>query len=212
MLEEHYIKGNIDLLTMIESKAFDQAKALHIIEDISDLNQPILNLDGYSTTYLFEAQESNNVEAVRFLLEHGADPNLDIPELLNDCPLYDLHFLWQEMEDYVQQRLEIAKLFFEFGADPNLPYDGETLYDHVLWEVFNDSITPHDWEYIKRFFILLIAYGGGGQQKYSQKPHILEPIDKDRISEYDFMLILCHDRYHLEGHLINPDGIDIGTV
>ena len=145
-MEEHYIKGNIDLLTMIESKAFDQAKALHIIEDISDLNQPILNLDGYSTTYLFEAQESNNVEAVRFLLEHGADPNLDIPELLNDCPLHDLHFLWQEMEDYVQQRLEIAKLFFEFGADPNLPYDGETLYDHVRWEVFNDSITPHDWE------------------------------------------------------------------
>ena len=66
MMEEHYIKGNIDLLTMIESKAFDQAKALHIIEDISDLNQPILNLDGYSTTYLFEAQESNNVEAVPF--------------------------------------------------------------------------------------------------------------------------------------------------
>lgn len=212
MSEESYSKGNIDLLTMFASNTFDRTMALQIIENISDINQPIVNLAGYSSSYLFEAQESNNVDAVRFLLEHGADPNLDIPELLNNCPLCDLHFLWQEMEDKMLQRLEIAKLFFDFGADPNLPYDGESLYDHVLWEVFNNSITPHDWEYIKKFFILLIAYGGGGQQKYSQKPHILEPIDKDRINEYDFKLIQRKDRYHLEGHLFNPDGMDIGIV
>ena len=159
------------------------------------------------------AQSSNNVDAVRFLLENGADPNLDIPELLfSSCALTDLHFLWEEMEDDRAKRLEIAKLFFEFGGDPNLWYEHETLYDHVLWEVFNDDYAPHDWEYVCSFFKILIAYGGGGGKSSCPKPKLLEPIDKNRIDEYELMLFLCNDRYHSEGHLFNPDGDDIGIV
>ena len=116
------------------------------------------------------------------------------------------------MEDDRTKRLEVAKLFFEFGGDPNLWYDGETLYDHVLWEVFNDDYTPHGWEYICSFFKILIAYGGGGGDGYCQKPNLAEPVDKNRIDEYEFMLFLCDDGYHYEGHLFNPDGIDIGIV
>ena len=150
---EPYGKGNPELLAMFKSKVFDCAVARRIIADIPDVNKPILDLNGYSTTYLYEAEENNNIEAVRFLLENGADPNLDIPDLINGCPLHDLHFLWEEMQEEEQQRLEIVRLFFEFGANPDILYEIETLYDHVLWEVFNDSITPHDWEYIKKFFI-----------------------------------------------------------
>lgn len=68
-ISEPYDKGNPELLTMFESKVFDYAVARDIIADIPDLNKPILNLYGYSTTYLSEAEEYNNIEAVRFLLK-----------------------------------------------------------------------------------------------------------------------------------------------
>ena len=116
------------------------------------------------------------------------------------------------MEDEADQRLKMAKMFFEFGGDPNLWYEGESLYDHVLWEVFNDSYSVHEWEYSKRFFILLLAYGGGERRSDYPKPSLREPIDKERIDMYDLKLITCEDGYHLEGHIFNPDGIDIGTV
>lgn len=206
---ETYCQGNPELLKMFKSKGFDCAIAKDIIADIPDLNRPILDLNGYSTTYLFEAEAYNNIEAVRFLLENGADPNLNIPDLVNDCPLHDLHFLWEEMQDEKQQRLEIVRLFFEFGADPDILYEDETLYDHVLWEVFNDSMTPHDWDYIKKFFIFLIAYGGGKEPSCYKCPNLIEPIDRTRIYEYDFVLVRCEDGYHLEGHVIAPDGKDI---
>jgi len=210
--DKTYPPGNADLLQMFREPQFDKEVASRIIANIPDLNAPIIDLDGYSSTYLFEAQSSNNVDAVRFLLENGADPNLDIPELLSSCALTDLHFLWSEMEDDRAKRLEVAKLFFEFGGDPNLWYECETLYDHVLWEVSNDDHTPHDWEYVCSFFKILIAYGGGGGRGSCPKPKLLEPIDKNRIDEYEFKLFLCKDRYHYEGHLFNPDGDDIGIV
>lgn len=209
---EPYGKGNPALLTMFKSKVFDYAAAREIIADIPNLNEPILDLNGYSTTYLYEAEENNNIEAVRFLLENGADPNLDIPELISDCPLFDLHFLRGEKQGEEQQRLEIVRLFFEFGANPDILIEAETLYDHVLWEVFNDSITPHDWKYIKKFFIFLVAYGGGKEPSRYGPPALTEPIDRNRICEYDFELVPCEDGYHLEGHMIAPDGRDIGTV
>lgn len=208
---ELYVKGNPELLAMFKSKVFDYAAAQEIIADIPDLNKPILDLNGYSTTYLYEAEENNNIEAVRFLLENGADPNLDIPGLINGCPLHDLHFLWEEMEEE-QQRLEIVRLFFEFGANPDIQYEIETLYDHVLWEVFNDSVSPHDWNYIKKFFICLAAYGGGKKPSRYGIPNLTEPIDKNRIYEYDFRLVPCKGGCDSEGHIIAPDGTDIGTV
>lgn len=165
--EKNYKKGNAELLTMFKNKSIDREAAERIVAGISDLNEPILDLNGYETTYLFDAETYNNIDAVRFLLEHGADPNLCRLDLINDCPLWDLHFLWEEMEDDAHRRLEIAKLFFEYGADPDLWFEHETLYDHVLWEVFNDWMTLHDWNYLSRFFVILIAYGGGnGKSNY----------------------------------------------
>jgi len=108
-------------------------------------------------------------------------------------------------------RLKIAKLFFEYGADPNIKCDdGETLFDYVFYKVFNDS---HDseWNYLCQFFLLLIAYGGGGVGHYPT-PQLAEPIDKQRIDEYELRLFLWEDGYHLEGHIFTPDGVDIGCV
>lgn len=206
-----YPPGNVELLTMFKSQNFDKEAAAHLLAAIPNLNEPILNLRGYSSTYLFEAESCNNVEAVRFLLGNGADPNLDVEDLIDECALIDLHFLWEEMLEERSKRLEIAKLFFEFGGDPNLWYEDETLYDHVLWEVFHWDI-PHDREYLCSFLKILIAYGGGGGKSSCPKPDLTEPIDKNRIDEYEFKLFRCDDGYHLEGHLFNPDGDDIGIV
>lgn len=207
-----YEPGNILLLTMLESGTFDREAAEGILEAVSDLDRPILEPDGNPSTYLFIAQRHNNIEAVRFLLAHGADPNLLLPELFDECALFDLHFTWDTAAEDLPKRLEIAKLFFEYGADPNLLCDcPETLYDYVLWEVFNDD-TPHDWEYICSFFKILIAYGGGGGESHYGKPKLTQAIDKSRIDEYELKLYLCEDGYHLEGHLFDPDGVDIGTV
>lgn len=198
-------QGNIEFLSMIADKYFDRVAAERLLLEIPDIDQLVLDLNGYSTTYLFEAQTFNNVEAVRFLLEHGADPNLCHD---SDCALDDLHFGCIETPEEAPKRLEIAKLFFEFGGDPNIRVDGETLYDHVIWEVFYDDI-PHDREYLYSFFKLLLAYGGGGGKSNSPKPQFTEVIDRDRIAEYTLKFVPREDGY-VVGHLINPDGIDIG--
>ena len=166
----------------------------------------------YSTTYLFEAETYNNVEAVRFLLENGANPNLDIPDIFSGCALHDLHFLWQEMVGEEEKRLEIAKLFYEFGGDPNLPYEMETLFGHVLYEVFDDSNEVHNWEYLKKFFVISLAYGGYKNTNLKEPIHLLEPIDIACVDEYDFKLVKCKDRCNIEGHLLNPDGMVIAVI
>ena len=200
-----YPQGNIEFLSMIADKYFDRVAAERLLLEIPDIDQLVLDLNGYSTTYLFEAQTFNNVEAVRFLLEHGTDPNLCHD---SDCALDDFHFGCIETPEEAPKRLEIAKLFFEFGGDPNIRVDGETLYDHVICEVFYDDI-PHDREYLYSFFKLLLAYGGGGGKSNSPKPQFTEVIDRDRIAEYTLKFVPREDGY-VVGHLINPDGIDIG--
>ena len=117
--KEIYPAGNVELLSMFESKTFDTTRASQLLSEIADLNSPISDLKGYSTTYLYEAETYNNVEAVRFLLENGANPNLDYIELINGCALTDLHFLWEEMTEEAEQRLSIAKLFFDFASSSN---------------------------------------------------------------------------------------------
>ena len=59
---------------MIQSSSFDADAADRLLKGV-DLNSPICDEDGCSTTYLSKAVACNNPEAVKFLLEHGADPN-----------------------------------------------------------------------------------------------------------------------------------------
>ena len=125
-----YPTGNKTVLQMIDSGTFDAALAEVLLNGV-DLNAPICDLSGYSTTYLYEAVSNNNLQAVAFLLEHGADPNLNIPELIGDCALWQLQFL--DIGQDWQTRYEISKLFFQYGANPNIKCDRESLYDDVVW-------------------------------------------------------------------------------
>lgn len=186
-----------------------------MLEDIPDINQPILNENGDSTTYLYEAQEANAVEAVRLLLERGADPNHRNLNVLYDCPLWGLQY-WPDDEADDGKRFEIAKLFFEYGANPNLINDGDHLFEYVAYRVYEDDWIGIDgaeferrWKYLCNFYKLLIAYGGGDRY---YKPELSEEIQLDRLEDYEVIVRTCEDGYHVQGILLDPEGNEIGLL
>lgn len=208
-MDNVYISGNKLLLRLLQKKPFPKQTAKWLLRRIPDLNQPISDLNGYSTTYLYEAQNENNLEAVQLLLASGADPNYENPNLINDCALWDLQYLCKD-EDCVLPRYEIAKLFFEYGANPNLISEGECLYDWVVDAVFNE-MGEWGWQWRRDFLKLLVIYGGGGCGCYA-KPRVSVPIDKARIDEYSLQFFQGPDGYHIDGWLVDPDGNRIAQV
>ncbi len=204
-----YPVGNKQILKSFDDGSFDEKYALQVLNNV-DLNEPICDLNGYSTTYLYEAVSANNLPAVSFLLEHGADPNLDKPELICDCPLWQLQYI-EDDQDW-KTRYEIAKLFFRYGADPNLESEGETLYDYIVFKVYNDTPrNDNDWENLRHFYKLLVAYGGGGGDGHYPKPQ-LTGVNPDRIDDYDIELSWHDDHYHIIGNLVDKEGNDVGRL
>lgn len=207
-MEKTYLPGNPELLTMFRDKTFDRVRAGQLIQTIVDIDRPILGRHGYSTTYLYEAQDCSNLEAVRFLLDCGADPNFCNPDLICDCAFWDLQY---PTEEDAYKRLEIAKLFLDHGADPNLVLEGEPLISFVGYSVYNEA-GMSGWAYFREFYKLLVLYGGGGGRGAYKRPEFSEPIDKTRAHEYRLRLYLCEDGYHVEGRMFNPEGKEIGIL
>ncbi len=82
-----YKQGNLKVLELIRKNQFDCKEADILLNGV-DINEPILDVSGFSTTYLSEAARYNNLSAVRYFLEKGADPNYDNEDLLSgtrDC-------------------------------------------------------------------------------------------------------------------------------
>ena len=155
---------------------------------------------------LQNAVDNNDYYAVKALLENGADPNtIDSDE---NCPFWDLQYPPDDLQD-AGTRLGIAKLFLEHGADPNLKCDLESLYDSVMYDIFNDMSDP-DWDYLLEFYKLLVAYGGGGHGY--PRPVLSETIDKARVDDYKIVFEQCEDGYHIQGYIVDPEGKEIGTL
>ena len=198
-----------DILKMIQSSSFDADAADRLLKGV-DLNSPICDEDGCSTTYLSKAVACNNPEAVKFLLEHGADPNYYNPELMDECALWELQYL-DEGQD-CRTRYEIQKLLFRYGANPNLECEGERLYDYIVYQVYNDAPgNAADWENLLQFYKLLVIYGGGDAEHGYRKP-ILHDIDPEKADDYDILLYRCDDGYHIGGRLIGKDGTNHGEL
>lgn len=87
-------------------------RKLRILLDAgADVNLCSLNLKGEkSASALSFASTTGNLETVRILLQHGADPNFVFPSGTA---------LSQAVQD---GNVEIVSLLLEFGADPNLVY------------------------------------------------------------------------------------------
>lgn len=164
---------------------------------------------GASAACLYEAIENNDLESIQFLLENGVDPNACNPDSADFCPLWDLQYPPDDESD-CETRYEIAKLFFKYGADPNIEWDGETLFDFVTYEIYNHVGQTWEFGYLCRFYKLLVLYGGGGHG-YG-KPEFSEPIIHERADEYSIAFEICEDGYHIRGHLLNPEGKEIGVL
>lgn len=160
------------------------------------------------TKYLYEAQFNNDLEMVRFLLNNGADPN---GKDSDGTPIiWNLQYLWDE-ESYAEVRYGIAKLFFEYGADPNIKdeMDAETLYDFVLFKVVEDAYS-YQWEYLFAFFKLLVINGGGGEGY--PKPEFYAPVDKAKADDYNIILKQAEDGYHIEVFLVDKAGTIVAQI
>lgn len=164
------------LYNLCKTENFNGDLPLSLIEGI-DLNKIIMPED---TTFLYTAICYGNLKVAEFLLKNGADPNVFAD---NDGPL-----LWnlQYGNDYdlsEDEQLSFVKLALDCGANPSIKWDsGVTLMEWVLYEVFNE-IGDNNWEYLRRFLIYLIAYGG---KLSNGMPEIYHPIDKNKLNEYKF--------------------------
>ena len=206
---KEYPKGNEKLLTMISNGYFEKSFADEVLKDV-DLNAAIADLNGFSTTYLYEAVDANNLQAVSYFLDHGADPNLYNEDLICRCALWELQYLWDDGD--WKTRYEIAKLFFQHGADPNIECGGESLYDFVMYKIFNDlPDDENDFMNLRRLYVLLIVYGGGRDEGVYPKPR-LNNVDRSRVDDYDVILIPQPDNYHLVGKLIDKDDTVVGDL
>ena len=206
-----YPLGNETLLNMISSNTFDEKLAEELLRGV-DLNEPfyVHDLGGYFTTYLYKAVEHNHLRAVAFLLEHGADPNLYIPDLTDYCALWELQYI-DDDQDF-KTRYEMSKLFFRHGADPNIECYGETLYDFVVYKVYNDSSeTENERENLLNLYKLLVVYGGGTDRGGYPKPKLLN-VDPGKVDEYHIELTMQEDGHYISGKLIDGAGSVLGEL
>ncbi len=196
-----------ELLALIGQRPFDTKRANILLRSIDDLDQIIFDSDGTDTTLLSKAVDSNNLEAVQLLLEHGADPNYVSPDY--SCPFLELQFSWKdEYEDRI--RYEITKLFLSHGADPNLIVEGLSVYDYATIEVYEFFAETSWWPYILEIYKLLVLYGGGGHEY--EKPVFSESLDLRRADEYQVRFSREADGHRISGYLLNPDGKIIGQL
>jgi len=211
---DEYQIGNREIIDMIENGHFDLPRAKELLCG-EDLNKPIripipgCNLS-YSTTYLCEAVSSNNLPAVAFLLDNGADPNLYIPDIDERSALWELQYIEPEQDWKI--RYEIAKLFFSHGADPDLTSDNEALYDYVCFKVFNeDPNDKNDWENLRHLFLLLVIYGSNRKATGYERA-VLKDIDLSRIDEYDIVISPYLNTHKLIGKLIDGNRNEIAII
>lgn len=205
-----YAPGDPELLGLFETEPFDLERAREIVSGIEDISAPVLDACGYSTTYLYEAQVANNVQAVALLLEMGADPNYYNPDIDGDCPLWDLQYFSDGRDEDIKKkevkaRYQIAKLCFQHGADPDLTRGSESLYGYVGSKLFESDEDETDLELLKNLFKLLIAYGGGTAEGY-ERIELSAPIDLERIDDY--IITISQKSFQI----IDPEGHAIGSL
>ncbi len=201
MEDKHFPQGNLELLKLFRAGPFDRERAEVLLRQISDINDPIEDENGYSKTYLCEAVNSLNYDAVDLLLEYGANPNYNNSDVMDDCPLIEL--CGYRGKDNVPIQYRIAKLLLQRGADPNFIWEDDTVFGFVLYE-FREQDNYGGNPFINDYIKLLIAYGGGYPDYLL--PRLYEPIDKERIDDYIVQIIRDDRGFFKEAYLLSPNG------
>lgn len=94
------------------------------------------------------------VDVIKFLLQHGLDPN----GIHEDCNIMD-------SLQYVDNELLAADamaLLLEYGGNVNLIVDGEELFRAINFDVFFDAVEQYDRHYyasLVHLWMVMIGYG-----------------------------------------------------
>jgi len=153
------------------------------------------------------AIDEGNYEKILALLIEGVDyPVVD--------PLWEWSYLWslQYTGDYPEDnsiRLQIAEQLLKNGESPIVMSDEEPLLDFVCYKIFNDPLDNEEWEYLRKFMVLLVAYGG--HTEYCS-PRIIRPFDLDHLSQYRFDIFPEADGYHLSAQIRDEQNNVIAIV
>lgn len=111
----------------------------------------------------YTIQSAYLYEITEFLLRYGLEPNA----------VYDSEYgRYNIMEgilfiDHEYIAADTMRLLMEHGADPNLPIDGETVFERVDFAVWFDAIEQEiRWRYDQwvHIWFVLLAYGGGTEE------------------------------------------------
>ncbi len=199
---------------------FDRNEALHIVRRL-DLNRVFLSSTdrhgfSYKTTFLEEAVESYNIPMVELLLQNGADPNFIDPNGEADHVFMTMLCRDFERKENNYKRLEIIELMLRYGADPNSKdFDDEPILDHAtdIYSEFADDFAEPKYvytlEYLERFIIMLVAYGGDSRY-FPVK--VLQPLDKNNLGQYRLKNILPFLKKVSLGVIVDGEGNTVAYV
>lgn len=167
------------LENMCRDKEFDEEIAYKVINGI-DVNKSFCSFEHEVlcfTNLLQESIDNSNIKMVRFLLKNGFNPNFVDTDCFCESPFWYLQNPTTDEENKI--RLEIAKLMLEYGASPNMVNGADSsLTDFILVKLLKKDAS---FEYLSRFFILLIAYGGRPKFVF---PQIKKAFDKNNLEQY----------------------------
>ena len=179
-----------ELGEMCYQKIFDRNKAAHLIKQVN-VNWEFQPVDHprYTTVLLANAEKASNLPMTELLLHNGADPNV-LYGKYKTSPFCSLQFEGVMVYEDDEDRLKMAQLFLEHGADPLIEPDnsGGTLFDYVTYSVFTETAEDCDEDYLiyhARFLILLVAYGASSEYC---TPCVTGVFDKADMSQYEFTL------------------------
>lgn len=195
---------------------FNRYEALNIARQL-DLNQVFLSSTKrysfpYKTTFLEEAVECYNIPMVEFLLQNGADPNFIDPKGEADHVFMTMLCRDFERKENNSKRLEIIELMLRYGADPNSKdFDDELILDHAtdIYSEFDEPEYEYTIEYLERFIIMLVAYGGDSRY-FPVK--ILQPLDKSNLGQYKLKNILPFFKKVSLGIIVDGEGNTVAYV
>lgn len=173
---------------------FDFGHVDHMRADGTWMRIPTWQLLDVCPANMINAQKENDYWRILTLARMGLMP---IPEKYGCTYLWELQFCADEPEERDAQ-LKIVQWLLEHGESPIAEYENETLLDRVCWKLFNDSFLPEEEEYLRKFFILLVAYGGSTEYC---APQILKPFDKSKLYTYHFLIGPHSDGHHYCGQI-----------
>lgn len=154
-----YIKDMFirDMFELVRTKPFNRESAEHIIAHIDDVNKVHIGRHNSPALFLGDAVDYCNLDAVRFLLEHGADPNVIPEEQCASCPIWLTIFPCAS--DEKEEKLEILKLLLQFGGDPTLMIEGQRVVDELECSL-EDWLEKSALEYVTEALKLMKAHIG----------------------------------------------------